>query len=218
MTKTVQTTEQQQDDVLTRLAGKQLVVSAGTLEPYQGIDRLVRGFRHVVAPIPDAALLIVGGVPAQVDEYRQLADQCGVGMACLFTGRVPQAKAKHYAAHATVQISSRVSGTNTPLKVYEQLSRGIPIVATNIYSHTQVLDDTVAFLVEPTPEDIAQGILRALQCPDEARQKARNAQELYEKRYSRRVYKEKMQRLLNQLGLSALDPQGDASPVMESAN
>ena len=218
MTKTVQTTEQPQDDVLARLAGKQLVVYAGTLESYQGIDRLIRGFRHVVAAIPDAALLIVGGVPAQVDEYRQLADRCGVGMACHFTGRVPQAQAKHYAAHATVQISSRVSGTNTPLKVYEQLSRGIPIVATNIYSHTQVLNDSVAFLVEPIPEDIAQGILRALQCPEEAQQKAHNAQELYEKRYSRRVYKEKVHRMLSQLGLSATAPQGNPSSMIESAN
>jgi glycosyltransferase involved in cell wall biosynthesis len=218
MIATARPTEQHSDDILERLAGKQLVVYAGTLEPYQGIDRVIRGFRYVISAIPDAALLIVGGTQAQVDEYRQLADQCGVGMACHFTGRVPQAQAKHYANHATVQISSRVSGTNTPLKVYEQLSRGVPIVATNIYSHTQVLDDSVAFLVEPTPDDMAQGILRALQHPEEAQQKARNAQELYETRYSRRVYTEKMKRLFNQLGFPTVEAQGDGSGVSQSLN
>jgi glycosyltransferase involved in cell wall biosynthesis len=100
--------------------------------------------------------------------------------------------------------------------VYEQLSRGVPIVATNIYSHTQVLNDSVAFLVEPTPDDMAQGILRALQHPEEAQQKARNAQELYETRYSRRVYTEKMKRLFNQLGLPTVESQGNGSGVNQS--
>lgn len=205
MTTTLRATERQPEDILAQLSGKQLVVYAGTLEPYQGIDRVVRGFRQVVDAVPEAALLIVGGTTAQVDEYRQLAEHCGISTACHFTKRVPQAQAKRYIAHATVQISSRVSGTNTPLKVYEQLSRGIPIVATNIYSHTQVLDDSVAFLVEPTPEAIAQGIIKVFQSPEEAQQKAQNAQELYENRYSRRVYTEKMRCLLDRLELLGTD-------------
>lgn len=211
----VQTTEQQKSP-LTRLADKQLVVYAGTLEPYQGIDRLIKGFHYVIGAVTNVALLIVGGTPTQVGEYRQLADQCSLGKACYLTGRVPQAEAKSYVARAAVQISSRVSGTNTPLKVYEQLSRGIPIVATDIYSHTQVLDDTVAFLVEPTPEDMARGIIRALQYPEEAREKALNAQKLYENRYSRRVYTAKMKHLFGQLGILDSSPKSNAVPLMES--
>jgi len=187
--------------LLSNFIDKPLVVYAGTLESYQGIDLLLQGFRNVIATAPEAALLIVGGTPAQVDKYRQLADRCGIGMTCHFTGRLPQAEARYFTNRATVQISSRVSGNNTPLKIYEQLSSGIPIVATKIYSHTQVLDDTVAFLVEPTPEGIAQGILRALKCPEEAKQKAENAQALYENRYSRRVYTEKVKQLFHQLEL-----------------
>jgi glycosyltransferase involved in cell wall biosynthesis len=190
-----------QSTIFSNLRDKPLVVYAGTLESYQGIDLLLQGFRSVIATVPEAALLIVGGTPAQVDKYRQLADRCGIGMTSHFTGRLPQAQARYYTNRATVQISSRVSGNNTPLKIYEQLSSGIPIVATKIYSHTQVLDDTVAFLVEPTPEGIAQGILKALKCPEEAKQKADNAQALYENRYSRRVYTEKVKQLFHQLEL-----------------
>lgn len=184
-------------DLLDSFAGKRTIVYAGTLESYQGIDILIGAFKYVADAAPDTILLIVGGTEAQVKYYSSLADECGIGRACIFTGRVPQFVAKYYASRADVQISSRVSGTNTPLKVYEQLSRPIPLVATNIYSHTQVLNDEVAFLVEPQPQDMAQGILAALDPDGEGRQKAANAQALYEQKYSRQVYTEKMKKLFS---------------------
>ena len=97
--------------------------------------------------------------------------------------------------------------------MYEQLARGIPIVATNIYSHTQVLNDEVAFLVEPTAEDMARGIISALTNPEEAKRRAENAQALYENRYSRRVYTDKMKRLFQYLDLFE-----DRSPHVEPKN
>jgi glycosyltransferase involved in cell wall biosynthesis len=184
------------EELIQALSGKRLIVYAGTLESYQGIDVLIRGFKFVIEAEPNAFLLIVGGTPEQVHIYSDLANECGIQQACLFTGRVVPALAKFYADHAEVQISSRVSGTNTPLKIYEQLSRGIPIVATNIYSHTQVLSEEVAFLVEPEPRDMARGIVTALQSKAESQRRAINAQQLYETQYSRRVYKEKMKKLL----------------------
>ena len=92
--------------------------------------------------------------------------------------------------------SPRSSGTNTPLKVYEQLASGIPLVATRIRSHTQVLTDDVCFLVDPTPEAIAQGIVEALSNEERRKQVTSRAAELYETKYSRHAYERKMQQLL----------------------
>jgi glycosyltransferase involved in cell wall biosynthesis len=94
-------------------------------------------------------------------------------------------------------VSPRSEGTNTPLKVYEQLASGIPLVATNIYSHTQVLNDSVAFLVKPNSEAMAGGLIRALQCNGEGKGKAESAKCLYDQKYSRPVYVEKMRHVLN---------------------
>jgi glycosyltransferase involved in cell wall biosynthesis len=179
--------------------GKRLVVYAGTLEPYQGIDVLIDAFKHVVVKNQDSFLLIVGGTKAQVEEYSILAEKCGLGPHVLFTGRVAQSLAKHYSRLASVLVSPRSDGTNTPLKIYEQLASGIPLVATRIYSHTQVLDDNVAFLVEPDPEDMAHGILAALESNGDSHRLAANARRLYEQKYSRPVYEQKMQRLLELL-------------------
>ncbi len=174
------------------------IVYAGTLEPYQGIDILVRAFAFFVKKQSDYRLLIVGGTPAQVRKYSTLAAESGLGEHCLFTGQVTQPLAKKYCAQASILVSPRSSGTNTPLKVYEQLQSGLPLVATKIYSHTQVLDDSVAFLVEPTPEDMAEGLLAAT--GEQAAVKVANAQKLYEDRYSRARYIEKMKNLFSYLG------------------
>ncbi|NJR57496.1 MAG: glycosyltransferase [Cyanobacteria bacterium CRU_2_1] len=196
MSSVIKTHQRTGEELIQSLKGKRLIVYAGTLESYQGIDILIRAFKFVIEAEPDTFLLIVGGTPEQVQCYADLAEECGIQDDCLFTGRVAQPLAKLYVDQASVQISSRVSGTNTPLKVYEQLARGVPIVATNIYSHTQVLSEEVAFLVEPEPGDMANGILRALQSETESQRRAANAQKLYEEKYSRNVYKEKMKKLL----------------------
>lgn len=173
-----------------------LVVYAGTLEPYQGIHILLAAFKAVIAKIPDAFLLVVGGSPVQVEKYSAMAAELGIADHCTFTGRVPQIMAKYYCGLADVQMSPRCEGTNTPLKVYEQLASGIPLVATRIYSHTQVLDDSVAFMVEPEPDDMARGIVRALTSEADRKRIAQNARNLYEEAYSRPVYEWKMGRIL----------------------
>ena len=66
-------------------------------------------------------------------------------------------------------VSPRSLGTNTPLKIYQYLRSGRPIVATRLLTHTQVLDDDVAILTAATPDGFAAGILAALADPERAR-------------------------------------------------
>jgi glycosyltransferase involved in cell wall biosynthesis len=154
----------------------------------------------VTAKEPNALLFIVGGTQKQVSEYYALARSAGIENQCVFTGRVSQSKAKYYTELGSVLLSPRSEGTNTPLKIYEELASGIPLVATRIYSHTQVLDDNVAFLVEPEPESMARGIVAALQNHGEAARIGANAKRLYQEKYTRAVYVEKMKQVLEKLG------------------
>jgi glycosyltransferase involved in cell wall biosynthesis len=175
------------------------VIYAGTLEPYQGLDVLIRAFQTVLAERPDLHLLIVGGTEEQVRYYTNLAEEIGLAQHCIFTGNVAPTVARQYANRAVVQISCRVSGTNVPLKVYEMLARRVPIVATDIYSHTQVLNEDVAFLVKPEPLPMAHGILTALKPNGDSKRRVVNAYHLYERKYSRRIYKDKMKFVLDYL-------------------
>lgn len=178
---------------------EELLVYAGTLEKYQGIDILVKAMKEVVSKSSDVKLLIAGGTKEQVTEFSNLANSLGLSEKIKFTGRVPQNIAKDYTNKADILLSPRSDGTNTPLKIYEQLASGKPLVATKIYSHTQVLTDEVAFLVEPNPEDMAKGILSAIQDKQGTKEKVNNAIKLYENVYSRKVYKSKLKKLLESL-------------------
>ncbi|MBC8316278.1 MAG: hypothetical protein H8E41_00100 [Desulfobulbaceae bacterium] len=71
------------------------------------------------------------------------------------------------------------------------------MVATKIYSHTQVLDNKVAILVDPTSKDMARGILEALS--GKGSDVTLGAQKLYNDKYSRPVYEKKMRKLLGLL-------------------
>ncbi len=175
------------------------IVYAGTLEPYQGIGILIRAFRKVQKSVPGTELLIVGGTDDQIREYSELAESEGVKSDIRFAGRVGQREAQYYCSKAHVLVSPRCDGTNTPLKLYEQLASGIPLVATRIYSHTQVLDDNVAFLVEPMPDDMARGIVLALTDAQASQARATSAKQLYEAKYSRAAYTEKLRGMLSNL-------------------
>lgn len=176
-----------------------LVVYAGTLEPYQGIDLLLEAFARVVRRRPEARLAIVGGNDEQVARYRVLAKRLGLADVCRFTGSVPQPIARALMARAAVLVSPRTRGTNTPLKVYELLASGVPFVATRIESHTQVLDDRVCVLAEARPEPFAEGILAALAGDESIEHQVERARRLYEERYSRSAYRSKLAAVLERL-------------------
>ena len=91
-------------------------------------------------------------------------------------------------------VSPRTQGENTPFKVYTYLASGKPLVATRIRTHTQLLDDTLAFLVEPTAAGLASGIDRALAHPLEAESRAAAGRALIERDYSTARYQEKVAR------------------------
>lgn len=180
--------------------GVPVIGYAGTFETYQGIDLLLRAHARVVESIPTAVLLLVGGSPSKVAENQELARTLDIAEACRFTGTVPQAAAQAFMARASVVVSPRTRGTNTPLKIYEILSRDVPLVATRIASHTQVLTEETCFLAEPEPDAFAHAILEALEDEPRRRSAVEGARRLYETAYSPEEYESKMRRLLTLVG------------------
>jgi len=168
--------------------GAPVVLYTGTFEAYQGLDLLFKAMRAVVGVRPDARLLLAGGKPDQVERARREAEREGLAQAAVFAGERPADEIPSYLAAADVLVSPRSRGTNTPLKIYQYLRAGRPIVATNLLTHTQVLDGRVAELTDPTPEAFAAGILRVLGDPEYAARLGRAAGELAATRYTYESY------------------------------
>ena len=167
-----------------------LLLYTGTFEAYQGLDLLFDAMKLVIAARPDARLVMVGGEPAQVEEAKAAVEHLGLSASVTFTGQRPADEVPAYLDAATTLVSPRSSGTNTPLKIYQYLRSGRPIVATRLRTHTQVLNDEVAILTPATPEGLAAGLLKAISDPG-ASEIGDRARVLAETKYTDEAFVEK---------------------------
>jgi glycosyltransferase involved in cell wall biosynthesis len=142
----------------------------------------------VAAERRDVRFVLAGGQPEQINAARAHADAQGLSGAVVFTGERPAEEIPQLLDAADVLVSPRSQGTNTPLKIYQYLRSGRPIVATRLVTHTQVLDDEVAFLTPATPAGFARGILDAITDRTKARDVAERAKRLAETKYSYEAY------------------------------
>jgi glycosyltransferase involved in cell wall biosynthesis len=168
-----------------------LVLYTGTFEAYQGLDLLFAAMPAVVAARPDTRFVMMGGEPAQVDAARAETAQLGVSANVLFTGQRPVGEVPAYLDAADVLVSPRSRGTNTPLKIYQYLRSGRPIVATRLLTHTQVLDDETSILTAAEPGAYADGIIAAIGDRDRARAIGARAKAMADEKYSEAAYLQK---------------------------
>src|SRR5687768_1671671 len=106
----------------------------------------------------------------------------------IFTGQQPAKDIPGFVQAADVLVSPRIRGTNTPLKIYSYLRSGKPIIATNLLTHTQVLNDRVARLVPVDAGQFAAAIGELINRPDIGQQLSGAASALAAAKYSREVY------------------------------
>jgi glycosyltransferase involved in cell wall biosynthesis len=161
----------------------------GNLEPYQGVGLLLEGLAAARAARRNVRLLVAGGAPGDVRRYTARARALGVHEAVLFLGPRPVRAMSSLFAAADILVSPRVAGTNTPMKIYSYLDSGKPVVATRLATHTQVLDETVAVLVEPDPRALAEGIGRLVDDPDLRKRLAAAGADRVRSRYSLAVFR-----------------------------
>jgi glycosyltransferase involved in cell wall biosynthesis len=168
-----------------------VVLYTGTFEAYQGLDLLFEAMARVHVSVPEARLLLAGGQPDQVTRARQQARAAGIEAITIFAGERPAAEMPGYLLACDVLVSPRTRGTNTPLKIYQYLRSGKPIVATRMLTHTQVLGDDTAILTGPSPHEFAGGVLAALQDRDRAAAIGQRARELADTKYTYDAYLER---------------------------
>jgi glycosyltransferase involved in cell wall biosynthesis len=165
-----------------------VVLYSGNFEPYQGVELLLEA-----APlVEDAQLLFMGGEPDQIAALRARAAALGAAERCFFSGKRPPYELPAFLGISDILVSPRIQGENTPFKVFTYLASGKPLVATRIPTHTQLLDESLCFLVEPTAEGLARGVREALEHPEDARTRADRGRALIDREYSADRYLEKI--------------------------
>jgi glycosyltransferase involved in cell wall biosynthesis len=172
--------------------GAPLVLYVGNLQPYQGIDLLLESFAAARARRPDAHLVLIGGPAEKVEHYRAMADGLGLGGSVHLPGERPLEFLGDYLRQADVLVSPRITGDNTPMKIYSYIDSGTPVLATRLPTHTQVLDDEIAALAEPTPAAFADALVALLDQPALGQDLAERAKERVEREYTREATLDKL--------------------------
>ncbi|MBX3460085.1 MAG: glycosyltransferase [Planctomycetes bacterium] len=122
-------------------AGGQTVVYVGTLQFWKGLSTLL----EAMALAPGLRLRIVGG--GDDHALRERAAALGIAGRVEITGRVPQTRIPALCADALcavhplppeISISARFT---SPLKLFEYMAMGLPIVAADVPSAREVLND-----------------------------------------------------------------------------
>jgi glycosyltransferase involved in cell wall biosynthesis len=143
-------------------SGAAVVLYSGTFEAYQGLSELLAAIPAVRARVPEATFVLVGADQANGLAASETARTLMDAGALRIVDRQPRNEMAAYLMLADVLVSPRSYGGNLPLKVFDYLAAGRPIVATDIPTHRTVLNEERALLVAPQTEAIADGILTLL--------------------------------------------------------
>jgi glycosyltransferase involved in cell wall biosynthesis len=160
--------------------GPPVVAYAGHLYPWKGVGVVLAA----LAALPGVRGLIVGGHPGESDleSTKREAARLGIADRVRFTAAVRPADVAGLIAEADVLVlpntSTHLSARYTsPLKLFEYLAAGKPVVASDLPSIREVLEDGRNAVLAPPgdPAGLAAAIARVLDDPPLAGRLARQA-------------------------------------------
>lgn len=168
-----------------------IALYVGNLEHYQGIDLVIEGVKKINTKVP-YKVIFIGGNDESIEEYKNKTNELGIADNIIFLGKRPLDQLPFLLEQADILLSPRTKGKNTPMKVYSYLASGVPVLATNIGSHTQAMTDKDVKLFEPTPDDFAEKFTELLENLDERQRIGQAGKKLAEENYSLKSYKNKL--------------------------
>jgi glycosyltransferase involved in cell wall biosynthesis len=171
----------------------------GNLQSYQGIDLLLEAFQRALREVPAARLVVIGGDAEPLRHYQGRCAELGIAGSVDLLGPRPVGSLGAYLRRATVLVSPRIHGENTPMKVYSYLDSGRPVLATRLPTHTQVLTDEVARLVEPDPDAMGRALAELLQDGELRERLASAARELARREFTPQAFEGKLLRFYDSI-------------------
>ncbi|MCC6942847.1 MAG: glycosyltransferase, exosortase A system-associated [Novosphingobium sp.] len=139
----------------------------GSFYPYEGLDDLIAAMPTIVAKVPGARLLMVGGGPAEA-ALRAQAEASPAAEAIRFVGRVPHTQVDRYYSLVDVvcypRKAMRLTELVTPLKPLEAMAQGKLVAASDVGGHRELIRDSVTGTLFPAdnPAGLAAAMAQVL--------------------------------------------------------
>lgn len=154
-----------------------------TMGMEKGVPETLLAVKRLTSAGKRVFFIGVGLRDRELPHYQKIAKELGVFDHVRLIGYLPQEEVPRYqcACNALLLLFPRTAHFEkymSPLKMFEYMASGIPIIATRLPSIEEVLDNKSAYFVDSLgPECVAEAIIRVCQNPAESFLKARKARE-----------------------------------------
>ncbi len=136
------------------------IAYAGSLFPWKGVADLVKAAEE----LPGCRISIMGGDQAAIDRLRGVLPHAGAEV--IYSGSLPHAEVMHNLRHACIAVlpnrNSPDSAFTSPIKLFEYMSAGCAIVASDLPSIREILEDDDAVWFNPGEASSLAAAIRTL--------------------------------------------------------
>jgi len=149
------------------LDSKKIIMYAGRLKEYQGVDYLIRAFALVLKDNPNAHLVIVGN--SNIPKYKEIARKAGILKNVTFTGLKSHSLVPQYLSGADILVAPRISTEVTKggfiSQLPEYLAMNKAVVSADVSDSSKILEEgKYGLLVEDkNPNELAKAINKLLE-------------------------------------------------------
>lgn len=146
---------------------KKIVLYSGHLYKWKGVDTLAEAVNYLPKNI---YFYFVGGIEGDVDNFRK---KYGVTKNIKIIGHRPHGEIPYWLKSANILVLPNSNEEDismywtSPLKLFEYMASGTPIIASDLPSIKEILNEKNSFLTKSdNPEELAKMIAMVLQNPE----------------------------------------------------
>ncbi len=169
---------------------KKYIGFAGTLLKHQGIDILIDAAHSILVKEPSGTFIIIGEGPMK-DIWMNKVEKQYLGEYFIFTGQIDYEDMPVWIGAMDICIAPFLdsTGLRSPVKIFDYMSCGKPVVASRIEGTTDVFSDSGAIkLVAPgNSEMLSSAVIELLKDQQKAYRMGENGREFILAKYDRKT-------------------------------
>ncbi|AKB86159.1 glycosyltransferase [Methanococcoides methylutens] len=142
-----------------------IIIYAGSFKKWKGVDFLIKAYATISTMCDDTKLILVGGSLGDIARIEQLIDDLHINKKnIILKGFVSQSEVVELLKLSDMGVIPNAKTAigakyTSPLKLFEYMACGLPIVASNLPAMREILDETNAVFFEAeNSEDLANQI------------------------------------------------------------
>ena len=144
----------------------QVAMYTGNFQPYQELDRFMEAAQQILSVLPHTVFVLVGGNESERRAFRTESKSLVTKGSFKLLPPKPRSEISKFLALADILVSPRAKVGNLPLKIFDYLAAGRPIVTMDSPTMRKVLQDDRAVLVNPMTNQLGEAIIQLLQDPE----------------------------------------------------